>query len=41
VVIELRAEITKLKRELKDLSGSVRNGDDRTAPPQDEKPPHY
>jgi SlyX protein len=41
VVIELRGEIAKLKRELKDLSGAVREGDDNRAPPQDEKPPHY
>lgn len=41
VVLELRAEIEKLKREVKDLTHAAHaaDGEDRT--PLDEKPPHY
>jgi SlyX protein len=41
VVLELRAEIEKLKREVKDLThmAHAEDGEDRT--PLDEKPPHY
>lgn len=41
VVCELRAEIEKLKRQVKELTHTVRDGDGGDSPTPDEKPPHY